>query len=114
MSEEQTTLQPSLTGVDSAPTIFADGIAQVALGYPMSRVIFHTVSGVQALAEGMSEQRKAEATIVMPTANLIEAMKLVLDLARQNEDALATLHDAGAVRVREMLQQMNAAADKRA
>jgi len=92
-----------LSGASSAPTIYADGVAQVAMGYPLSRVILHTVTASESLAEGAPEQRKAEVTIVMPTATLLEACNLLLQVARTNESELVALGDQGGDRLREQL-----------
>ncbi len=56
---------------DQLPELFADGISQIAVGMPVTRVLFHAVIPPNELGAKV-EQRIAKLSLVIPTASLLE------------------------------------------
>jgi len=85
----------------AAPEIFADGVSQVLTGYPVSRVVFHTV--LEPAGSGTKELRKASAILTMPTVSLIETARKLLALAKEAEDQLKQFNAEHAAAIRRLL-----------
>jgi len=56
---------------DQLPELFVDGISQIALGMPVTRILFHASIPPQEQGEKI-EQRVAKLSLVIPTAALME------------------------------------------
>lgn len=56
---------------DQIPELFVDGISQIAVGMPVTRILFHAVIPAQEVGEKI-EQRVAKLSLVIPTASLLE------------------------------------------
>ncbi|ANC46296.1 hypothetical protein [Pandoraea pnomenusa] len=56
---------------DQLPELYADGVSQIAVGMPITRILFHTVVPSQQAGEKI-EQRVAKLSVVIPTAALME------------------------------------------
>jgi hypothetical protein len=82
----------SLTGIETAPINYADGITQVALGYPISKIFFHHVTTHTTPPEAQKEVRKVTQILSIPTVQLVEACKLILSLAKAHEVQLVQLN----------------------
>lgn len=78
-----------LRGKGQATEIYSDGLSQFMLGYPLSRLVFHTVN--EPATTERKEQRKANLVLTMPTQLLLEAAKLVMDSSAANKDTLLTM-----------------------
>lgn len=72
-----------LVGKANAPEIFADGMSQMLMGTPVSRVIFHTT--LESYSERAPEVRRAAAILVMPTGQLVEFALNILHAVKENE-----------------------------
>lgn len=58
---------------DNLPELFADGVTQLQLGIPISRIMFHAVTAPTNGAEDEQvEQRVAKLSLAIPTAALFE------------------------------------------
>jgi hypothetical protein len=82
----------TLTGVESAPSTYADGISQVALGYPVSRVFLFHSTMPSSSAGAQKEARKITQILLIPTVQLVEACKNILGLAKALEAQLGQLN----------------------
>jgi hypothetical protein len=80
-----------LVGRDVAPVAFADGIAELTMGFPHSRVSFFQLSEPANPTAGQKEVRRASMVVVIPTAQLLEACKNTLGLAKSVEPQLTSM-----------------------
>ena len=74
-----------LTGNLSSPEIYAEGIANMMIGFPVSRLVLHTF--LEPLADGR-EHRRAVANLTMPTTALLELALNVLRACKSIEPQL--------------------------
>jgi hypothetical protein len=56
---------------DQLPELFVDGVSQIAVGMPVTRILFHAIIPPQEVGE-KHEQRIAKLSLVIPTAALME------------------------------------------
>lgn len=73
-----------LIGRFTATEIYCDGITQLMLGSPVSRIVCHTV--LEPAKSGSAEIRRVAATICMPTAALVEMALNILSAVKENEE----------------------------
>lgn len=66
------------------PTIYVEGISQVALGFPNSRLLFHSLA-TKTNNETQEEVHQLAAEIVIPTSSLIDMLKLLSNQIIQNQ-----------------------------
>ena len=59
-----------------APTIFVEGISQVAVGFPNSRIVFHSLA-IPATAHS-PEIRQVGCELIIPTSALFESLTSLL------------------------------------
>lgn len=90
---------------DDLPDFYADGVTQLQLGVPMSRILFHSVI---APADGTEqtpvEHRLAKLSLAIPTAALFE---LVANIATgANKEAVAQTQGALALYSTAFAQQL--------
>lgn len=94
-----------LVGKSSAPEVLAEGVSQVLMGYPMSRLVLHTVLDPED-AESR-EIRRAAGIVTMSTVSLVQTAKLILKLAKEAEGQLSEFNAEHGVRIRELLKDIN-------
>ncbi len=75
---------------DQLPELFADGISQIHLGMPVSRILFHAVIPPQESGEKV-EQRIAKLSLVIPTNSLLD---LVVNIATNTSSEVVTSTNA--------------------
>ena len=71
----------------NAPTIFIEGLSQLHFGYPTCRVTLH--SNVKPKSATTKERREVCATLIIPTAVLVEMAQMILGVAKERYPALA-------------------------
>ncbi|MBB5411972.1 hypothetical protein HDG34_005938 [Paraburkholderia sp. HC6.4b] len=70
---------------DSTPDNFADGVSQLLIGWPTSKVVFHTLTQPASKADPQ-EQRQCALRLTVPTPVLLElAQQIVGALAHNNQ-----------------------------
>lgn len=76
---------------DQVHSVYADGVAVAALGVPISRVVFYTVSNPnEEQAASDTEARKVCLEISMPMGAMLEFAKNILNGAKTNEANIAS------------------------
>lgn len=86
-AEPKTRLVRSL----STPTVYAEGISQMLLGFPMSRVMLHSLVHERPNERtGESEQvHQVACEIVMPTPALIEMARAIINNVTTNREQMS-------------------------
>lgn len=73
---------------DNMPEIFTDGVAQLLMGYPISKLTFHSVV-TSPDSSSQIEQRKGILSLAMSTPVLLELCRNVLIAAQSSLDELS-------------------------
>lgn len=95
-----------LTGRVSAPELYIDGVSQLLLGVPVTKLILHTV--INPSQDGKPEIRKAVAQLSMPTITAIELATLILGVSKKSEDhMIQSLEQEVLVKLKELLAKIN-------
>lgn len=87
-------LAPKVLAVESAPHIFAEGVSQVFMGVPNTKVLLHTL--VEPGSEEKQEVRRAIGWVVMPTSTWLEVAQLILNQAVHARDQMGAFADSNA------------------
>lgn len=68
------------------PSIYVEGLSQMMLGFPNSRLLMHS-SAVQNSSSSSTavETRQLTCELVMPTTAMIEMARAILDILSQNQ-----------------------------
>jgi hypothetical protein len=74
---------------DGLTELYVDGASSVALGFPMSKVVLHTVTPPINEPIALPEKREAVARLVIPTAALLELALNTIKSAAQVKDQLS-------------------------
>lgn len=75
-----------VTVSDSMPEIFTDGVSNMVMGNPVSKLTFHSVT-VPVHGSNDVEQRKGVVRLVIPTPVLLEMCRNVLFAAQSSIDS---------------------------
>ena len=94
-----------LEGRIAAPEIFVDGWSQVLVGYPLTKVVFHTL--VQPSGPDTKEIRKVAMTMTIPLAQAIQFAQTILSYCKNGEQQLAGTAMQQAIQVRDGLKLIN-------
>lgn len=80
-----------LTFPDQVNSVYADGVSNAAVGYPISKLLFHTIEAPRqngVTAGEVVERRRVVLEMSIPTAALVELCANVVAGAAQSRDAL--------------------------
>lgn len=73
---------------DNTPELFTDGISQLLMGFPISKLTFHSVVTPSESPEQI-EQRKAVLSLAISTPVLLELCRNILFAAQSSLDQLS-------------------------
>lgn len=73
----------------SAPEVFIEGVSQVMVGFPLTKIVFHTV--VEPKDGKDKEVRRVVQTLSMPTIAAVELAKIITELCRQSGNHLTEI-----------------------
>jgi hypothetical protein len=94
-----------LTGRLSANEHFVEGFTQMFIGFPHTKVLFHTV--LEPKGEDSPEIRKASQLMTIPTVTAIEFAHLVLTAAKNfEEQIISNLDDDSKNKIKACLQNV--------
>ena len=72
-----------ITITDNLPEVFTDGVSNMVMGNPISKLLFHTVTAPVGGGNEI-EQRKAILRLAIPTPVLLEMCRNILFAAQSN------------------------------
>ena len=84
-----TSPQPILVRNHGTPTLFAEGLSQLLLGYPISRLVLHGAVQRDTSNPEAPEVREVACELAMPTAALVEMARHILTAASTSQSELA-------------------------
>lgn len=73
----------------SSPEVFVEGVSQVMMGFPLTKIVLHSV--VEPKDGTDKEIRRVVQTLSMPTLAALELAKIVLSLCSQSESQLCSM-----------------------
>lgn len=95
---------------DDHQEFFADGVAGLAVGYPVSKITLTSKSPYQENEE--KEHRKAVCTFALPTIALLEIAKLAYEAIKNNEDFIKDASENQSNHLSRTLQEFAEMAEK--
>lgn len=107
----QSQLPPILQGADAAPRIFVEGMSQLLLGYPLSRIVLHHSSQPPADPLASGEIRQIACELIIPTIGMLDMARYIIAGASQTQDQLGQIHNDFGVKLGEMIASVAAKAD---
>ncbi|MBR8151649.1 hypothetical protein [Burkholderia vietnamiensis] len=88
---------------DDLREIYADGVSEIQVGMPVSRIIFHSV--INPSINNKSEERRANLSLVIPTNQLME---LVANIASAtSQEVVSSSNAVGLAYAAQLSVQMN-------
>lgn len=91
--------------------IYCDGLSQLMIGYPVSRLTLHDLVERDASNPGTPEVRHLVAELVMPTAGLVEMARHILAGANLNREAMLKIETEYTGRLHAALDAVTLVAD---
>jgi len=67
------------------PSIYVEGLSQMMLGFPNSRLLMHSSAVQNSTSSAVVETRQVTCELVMPTTAMIEMARAILDILSQNQ-----------------------------
>jgi hypothetical protein len=83
--ETQNPTQIVQTDRPNIPSIYAEGLSQMMLGFPNSRLLMHSSAVQNSTSSATVETRQLTCELVMPTTAMIEMARAILDILSQNQ-----------------------------
>lgn len=79
---------PNLVAGPMIPSIYVEGLTQISVGFPNSRLVLHSL--VERTGEGSESQenRRIACELILPTASAIEIAQLLINQLASNKDML--------------------------
>lgn len=71
---QQVTIQRNGT----EPSIYVEGMSQIMIGFPTSRIVLHDLATPAAFSPNGTETQRMRCELIIPTAGLIEMCQTVL------------------------------------
>ena len=93
--------------IESAPTVYVDGLAQMVSGPIMSKLHFFQVEKIDRSSAPPIESRRVVQTLIIPTAVLAEMASNVLKSMAQNRANLLSSFDANRQIFEKLLDQVS-------
>lgn len=72
---------------DDAPEIYVDGVSQFNVGYPISKIQFHTVTQ-PSIDPAVPEQRRVNLTLAINLAALLDACRQIIQNTTKHKELL--------------------------
>lgn len=81
------TTPPTLAGT-SVPSIYVEGVSQMLIGFPNSRMMLHSLSQKDPSKADAPEIRTMACELIIPTAAMLEMARGILSTMSVNKEAL--------------------------
>ncbi|MEW6687555.1 MAG: hypothetical protein AB1452_00560 [Pseudomonadota bacterium] len=94
-----------LEGRLAAPELFVEGWTHFYLGYPTTKILFHSV--VEPPSPTRKETRRAQVTIAMPLGVAIQLAQTILAACKTNESVVAQASEQMAKQIKQVLSTIS-------
>ncbi|CAH1385686.1 hypothetical protein [Candidatus Nitrotoga sp. M5] len=102
ITNEQFVLKGRLTADD----LYVDGLSQITFGFPVTKLLFHTI--IETRSAINLEKRIARQYMTIPTVAAIELAHLILTIAKKSEAQLMKdLNEGGKEKVEKLLNDFH-------
>lgn len=95
-----------LLGKAAAPRVYADGVSQLLLGFPMTSIAFHQVAEPPGDETEGKEMRKIAVIVTMPTLALAEAVQNILTGLKAGAEQIAGFQAGANDQLQKLLSQV--------
>jgi hypothetical protein len=89
------------------PTIYVEGISQFALGFPNSRLLFHSLATKTNNPVIKEEVHHLAVELVTPTSSLIEMIKLLSTQISSNENQIKDFGDEWLKKINDSISDLS-------
>lgn len=104
-NEEKIT--PVVIRGESVPVIYADGLSQIMIGFPNSRLVLHNRFERITEEDGTKENRYVACELVMPTAAMLDMAQQLIGHVASNNDLLKNVGSEWWKAVTNLLESMD-------
>jgi hypothetical protein len=91
------------------PLIYVEGISQMGLGFPNSRLMFHSFTSKTESDNGIDEVHNVAVELVMPTSALVEMLKTLTAQLGMNNEQIKLIGHEWLYKVNESLDSLSVA-----
>jgi len=107
MSNQQPNIK--LQAGSNVPLIYVEGISQMGLGFPNSRLIFHSFASKTENGNGIDEVHNVAVELVIPTSSLVEMLKTLTNQLSINQDQIKQFGNEWLHKVNDSLDSLDSA-----
>lgn len=104
MSNQQPNIK--LQAGSNVPLIYVEGISQMGLGFPNSRLIFHSFASKSENGNGVDEVHNVAVELVIPTSSLVEMLKTLTTQLGANHEQIKFFGNEWLHKVNESLDSL--------
>jgi hypothetical protein len=104
MSNQQPNIK--LQAGNNVPLIYVEGISQMGLGFPNSRLIFHSFASKTENGNGIDEVHNVAVELVIPTSSLVEMLKTLTNQLSINQEQIKQFGDEWIHKVNDSLDSL--------
>jgi hypothetical protein len=106
MSNQQHNIK--LQAGNNVPLIYVEGISQMGLGFPNSRLIFHSFATKAENSNGIDEVHNVAVELVIPTSSLVEMLKMLTNQLSINQEQIKQFGNEWLHKVNDSLDSLGA------
>lgn len=107
MSNQQPNIK--LQAGSNVPLIYVEGISQMGLGFPNSRLIFHSFASKTENGNGIDEVHNVAVELVIPTSSLVEMLKTLTNQLSINQEQIKQFGNEWLHKVNDSLDSLGSA-----
>lgn len=96
-------ITPEIIRGESTPVIFAEGLTQIMLGFPNSRLVMHNRVEQKIEGESIKETRYIAYELVMPTSAILELAKQIMSHVASNSEILKNAESNWSIAVNNLI-----------
>ena len=107
MSNQQPNIK--LQAGSNVPLIYVEGISQMGLGFPNSRLIFHSFASKTENGNGIDEVHNVAVELVIPTSSLVDMLKTLTNQLSINQEQIKQFGNEWLHKVNDSLDSLGSA-----
>lgn len=95
----------NLSGRATTPEMYADGFSQLLIGFPLTKIVLHSVFDPKSEANA-KEERTVVATICIPTISAIQLATTILAGCKSSESQIGLFADQYSTQIKTAIAQL--------
>jgi hypothetical protein len=98
---------PQIQNVPNVPMFYVEGISQMALGFPNSRIMLHSMAARTSNDQNAPVMHNLAVELVIPTASLVELTQTLVNQLQQNQGAIKEFGAEWMQKVNSLVDSLN-------